>query len=68
MLASVIPAMDKLDQLLASAVLRKDKTKVALTAPVKTALLAAKRTLNRYYAATDNSRVYRLAVSACAYP
>ncbi|KAE9385741.1 hypothetical protein BT96DRAFT_1088738, partial [Gymnopus androsaceus JB14] len=63
-LASVIPAMNKLDSLLATAVLKKDQSKVLLSAPVKTALLAAKRTLNHYYAATNNSRIYRLAMSA----
>ena len=57
-LASVIPVMDKLDQLLTTVVLKKDQSKVAFTAPVKTALLASKRTLNCYYAATDNSWVY----------
>ncbi|KAE9397324.1 hypothetical protein BT96DRAFT_823480, partial [Gymnopus androsaceus JB14] len=62
-LASVIPAMDKINKLLAAAVLKKDKTNVMFTAPVKTALLAAKKTLNCYYAATDNSRVYRIAMS-----
>ncbi|KAE9395742.1 hypothetical protein BT96DRAFT_756527, partial [Gymnopus androsaceus JB14] len=61
-LASVIPVMDKLGQLLTSAVLRKDKSKVLLTAPVKTALLAAKCTLNCYYATTNNLHVYRLAM------
>ncbi|KAE9403682.1 hypothetical protein BT96DRAFT_1079562, partial [Gymnopus androsaceus JB14] len=53
-LASVVPAMDKLDLLLTT----WDQSKFLLSAPVKTALLAAKRTLNCWYAATNNSYVY----------
>ncbi|KAE9387997.1 hypothetical protein BT96DRAFT_836870, partial [Gymnopus androsaceus JB14] len=57
-LASVIPAMDKLDSVLASSVLKKVNKQIQFTAPVKISLLAAKKTLNRYYAATDNSHMY----------
>ncbi|KAE9384589.1 hypothetical protein BT96DRAFT_841958 [Gymnopus androsaceus JB14] len=63
-LALVIPAMDKLDSVLASSVLRKVDKQIQFTAPVKISLLAAKKTLNCYYAATDNSRVYQLAMGA----
>ncbi|KAE9399721.1 hypothetical protein BT96DRAFT_820228 [Gymnopus androsaceus JB14] len=57
-LASVIPAMDKLDSVLASSVLKKVDKQIQFTAPVKISLLAAKKTLNCYYTATDNSRMY----------
>ncbi|KAF8996546.1 hypothetical protein BDZ89DRAFT_896922, partial [Hymenopellis radicata] len=62
-LATVIPAMDKLDTLLATAVLRKaSDTEIELSDPVKAALLVAKNTLNRYYNLTDQSDVYRIAL------
>ncbi|KAE9392907.1 hypothetical protein BT96DRAFT_754055, partial [Gymnopus androsaceus JB14] len=61
-LASVIPAMDKLDLVLASSVLKKVDKQIQFTAPVKISLLAAKKTLNHYYVATDNSCMYQLAI------
>ncbi|KAJ7060840.1 hypothetical protein C8F01DRAFT_988345, partial [Mycena amicta] len=58
-LASVVPMMDKIDSLLATA------TEVAerlLCTPLKVALLQAKHTLNRYYSKTYDSHVYRVAM------
>ncbi|KAJ7050238.1 hypothetical protein C8F01DRAFT_1001073, partial [Mycena amicta] len=68
-LATVIPAMDKIDEMLATAVLKRpagdkkgDKT---FSLPVTAALLKAKYTLNRYYAMTAKTRVYLIALSTC---
>ncbi|KAJ7761185.1 hypothetical protein DFH07DRAFT_740241, partial [Mycena maculata] len=58
-LASVIPAMDKID----TAVLKKPTGDKKFCVPVKAALLKAKKTLNRYYALAFHSRVYRIALS-----
>ncbi|KAK6968867.1 hypothetical protein R3P38DRAFT_2377416, partial [Favolaschia claudopus] len=62
-LATVIPAMDKIDSMLATAVLKQasGQTKTFST-PIKTALLSAKKTLNRYYASAYYTRVYRIAL------
>ncbi|KAF7300003.1 hypothetical protein MKEN_01322600 [Mycena kentingensis (nom. inval.)] len=71
-LASVVPTMDKLDALLATAVLNTttagssgapDVALRSLCTPIKVALLQAKRTLNRYYSKTYDSRVYRVAMT-----
>ncbi|KAJ7268149.1 hypothetical protein B0H12DRAFT_1002303, partial [Mycena haematopus] len=61
-LASVIPAMDKIDSLLATAVLKLPTGEKKFCVPVKAALLKAKKTLNRYYALAFHSRVYRIAL------
>ncbi|KAE9398687.1 hypothetical protein BT96DRAFT_748351, partial [Gymnopus androsaceus JB14] len=63
MLATVIPAMDKLDSLLATSILKKKDSKVEFAVPMKIALLAAKDMLNRYYSHTDLTRVYHVAMS-----
>ncbi|KAJ6454645.1 hypothetical protein C8R45DRAFT_881900, partial [Mycena sanguinolenta] len=61
-LASVIPAMDKIDSLLATAVLKIPTGDQKFSVPVKVALLASKRTLNRYYSLAFHSRVCRIAL------
>ncbi|KAF8126638.1 hypothetical protein K438DRAFT_1647235 [Mycena galopus ATCC 62051] len=63
-LASVIPAMDKIDAVLATAILKRPGPSGAKTfsAPVKIALLNSKKTLNRYYARAFHSRIYRIAL------
>ncbi|KAF8992024.1 hypothetical protein BDZ89DRAFT_898258, partial [Hymenopellis radicata] len=63
-LATVIPAMDKLDAMLATAVVRKrgDESDVVLAAPMRAAVLVAKDTLNKYYSLSDESEVYRIAL------
>lgn len=55
----VIPAMDHIDQVLASqSVSRK------FDAPIRVALALGKKTLNCYYTLTNTSKVYRIAMSA----
>ncbi|KAJ7440690.1 hypothetical protein B0H11DRAFT_1750543 [Mycena galericulata] len=63
-LATVIPAMDKIDSLLATAVLKRPGGDRSFSAPIKAALLKSKHTLNRYYALAYYSRIYRIALSA----
>ncbi|KAJ7199162.1 hypothetical protein GGX14DRAFT_373319, partial [Mycena pura] len=67
-LATVIPAMDKLDKMLATAVLKRPASDKAgdkiFSAPMAIALVKAKHTLNRYYAMTVHTRVYFFALSA----
>jgi hypothetical protein len=56
-LASVIPAMDHIDERLATDALNKD-----LEPSIRIALTLAKKTLNRYYEKTDQSFLYRTAM------
>jgi hypothetical protein len=57
--------MDKIDSMLATAVVKQASGEnKAFTTPVKIALLSAKKTLNRYYAVSYYSRVYRIALSS----
>ncbi|PBK68119.1 hypothetical protein ARMSODRAFT_888390 [Armillaria solidipes] len=57
-LATVIPAMDVIDKVFATAAVNNTK----FSAPIRASLLVAKRTLNRYYQLTDDSDVYRIAM------
>jgi hypothetical protein len=57
-LAMVIPAMDHIDQVLASQSVNR-----TFDAPIRVALALGKKTLNRYYTLTDSSEVYRIAMS-----
>ncbi|KAJ6468854.1 hypothetical protein C8R45DRAFT_837598 [Mycena sanguinolenta] len=61
-LASVIPAMDKIDTVLATAILKRPEGDKSFSAPMKAALLKSKTTLNRYYARAFHSRIYRIAL------
>ena len=56
--ASVIPAMDHLDEHLASIA-----TSLKYGRPIKAAVALGKKTLNRYYDRMDHSEVYRIAMS-----
>jgi len=56
-LATVIPAMDHIDEKLTS--YSRNKKYAAL---IRAAVRLAKRTLNRYYELTDSSEVYRIAM------
>ena len=56
-LATVIPAMDHIDETLTSQSLDSDYEPA-----IRTALRLAKKVLNRYYSATDHSEVYRIAM------
>ena len=59
-LATVIPAMDVIDERLTNDSLNRAKYDVSIRA----ALGLAKKTLNRYYNMTDWSEVYRIAMGA----
>ncbi|KAJ3819173.1 hypothetical protein F5880DRAFT_1490136, partial [Lentinula raphanica] len=56
--ATVIPAMDIIDETLASGII--DRTN--LPAPVRHALSLGKKTMNKYYQLTDDSYIYRMAI------
>ena len=62
-IASVIPAMDHLDEHLASIA-----TSPKYGRAIKAAVALGKRTLNRYYDSTDHSEVYRIAMSTFVIP
>lgn len=70
---SVIPAIDKLDNVLATAIMTKAKDEhgntetIEFSPPVRAALLVAKRTLNRYYNLTDDSEIYHICISIYHY-
>ena len=57
-IATVIPAMDHIDSFLATAAKRR---KYPLS--VHAALAIGKKTLNRYYDKTDDSELFRIAMS-----
>ncbi|KAL1936981.1 hypothetical protein VTO73DRAFT_2438 [Trametes versicolor] len=57
-LATVIPAMDLIDQRLATGHLQSAKYDFA----IRTAMGLAKKTLNKYYELTDASKAYRIAM------
>lgn len=59
-LATVIPAMDMIDQCLTN-----DSLNRKLSAPIRSAIGLAKKTLNKYYTKTDLSEVYRIAMGEC---
>ena len=56
-LAVVIPAMDRIDEVLTT--YSQDRK---LSSPIHAAVTLAKKTLNRYYELTDSSDVYRIAM------
>ncbi|KAJ3963862.1 hypothetical protein EV361DRAFT_812957, partial [Lentinula raphanica] len=56
--AAVISAMDAIDEGFASGIVQTQ----VLSAPVRHALSIGKRTLNKYYALTDDSYIYRMAI------
>jgi hypothetical protein len=56
-LATVIPAMDHIDEILTT-----QSSNRKLEASIRKAVSVAKRTLNKYYDKTDNSEVYRIAM------
>jgi hypothetical protein len=58
-IATVIPAMDRIDEVLTTNALDKQ-----YSISVQAALAMGKKTLNRYYSKTDFSDVYRIAMSA----
>jgi hypothetical protein len=56
-LATIIPAMDHIDSILASQSVSR-----TYDAPIRVALAMGKKTLNHYYTLTDASEVYRIAM------
>ena len=56
-IATVIPALDHIDQHLATAALNAD-----YPTAIKAALAIGKTTLNRYYNKTDHSEIFRIAM------
>jgi hypothetical protein len=56
-LATVIPAMDHIDE-----VLTTDSLSATYSPSIWAALSIGKKTLNRYYNVTDHSEVYRIAM------
>ena len=58
-LSAIIPAMDTLDQSFATGIINERH----LSEPLRHALSIGKRTMNRYYALTDDSHLYRMAMS-----
>jgi len=56
-LSTVIPAMDHIDEYLATASQNLDYSQA-----IRAALALGKRTLNRYYDKTDHSEVFRIAM------
>lgn len=57
-LSAVIPAMDALDQSMATGIINQR----VLSEPLRHALSIGKRTMNRYYGLTDDSHLYRMAM------
>jgi hypothetical protein len=61
-LATVIPAMDHIDEMLTMSSLNS-----MYPPSIRAALSIAKKTSNRYYNVTDQSEVYRIAMSEYIY-
>ncbi|KAJ3826914.1 hypothetical protein F5880DRAFT_1475460, partial [Lentinula raphanica] len=57
-ISSIIPAMDAIDEALASGILDNE----TLSQPIRHALAIGKKTLNKYYSLTDDSDLYRIAM------
>ncbi len=61
----MIPAMDIIDRMLTTSTIptKNDTPTVQFSPAVKAALRQGQQTLNRYYSKTDESEVYRIAMS-----
>ncbi|KAE9389675.1 hypothetical protein BT96DRAFT_762588, partial [Gymnopus androsaceus JB14] len=57
-IATVIPTMDTIDEAFATDIIDNQ----LLSEPIRHALLVGKRTLNKYYALTDDSDIYHMAM------
>ena len=57
-LATVLPAMDHIDNVFTNGMLPSSKNNIA----IRVAIEVAKKTLNRYYSLTDFSELYRIAI------
>jgi hypothetical protein len=58
-IAQVISAMDAIDEAFATGIINDN----ILSEPIRHALSIGKKTMNKYYALTDNSDIYRMAIS-----
>jgi hypothetical protein len=58
-IATVIPAMDHIDE-----VLECSASDAEFSTPIKAALIMGRKTLNRYYSSANLSEVYRIAMGA----
>ncbi|KAH7926227.1 hypothetical protein BV22DRAFT_1009661, partial [Leucogyrophana mollusca] len=58
-LATVIPAMDDINEVFTTHVVSED---VTLNPAIRAAVSIGKKTLDRYYSLTDSSQVYRIAM------
>jgi len=56
--AAIIPAMDAIDEAFANGIIDNQ----LLSEPIRHALSVGKKTLNKYYALTDDSDIYRMAM------
>ncbi len=56
-IASIVPAMDAIDEILST-----NLTTHKISPALRTALNLGKKTLNRYYSKTDDSEAYRIAM------
>ncbi|KAJ6473781.1 hypothetical protein C8R45DRAFT_835122, partial [Mycena sanguinolenta] len=61
-IAHVLTTMDKIDDLITSTIVPARRQRV-LHSSIRDALKLAKKTMNRYYSANDESNVYRIATS-----
>ncbi|KAJ7501887.1 hypothetical protein B0H11DRAFT_1713272, partial [Mycena galericulata] len=61
-IAHVLTTMDKVDDLITSTIVPARRQRLLHTS-IRDALKLAKKTMNRYYSATDESNVYRIATS-----
>ncbi|KAE9383909.1 hypothetical protein BT96DRAFT_843140 [Gymnopus androsaceus JB14] len=57
--AAVIPAMDAIDEAFATGIIDQE----ILSEPIRHMLSTGKKTLNKYYTLTDDSDIYRMAMS-----
>ncbi|KAJ7667243.1 hypothetical protein B0H17DRAFT_841681, partial [Mycena rosella] len=56
----VLTTMDKIDDLITSTIVPARRQRILHTS-IRNALKLAKKTMNRYYSATNDSNVYRIA-------
>ncbi|KAJ7060617.1 hypothetical protein C8F01DRAFT_987931, partial [Mycena amicta] len=62
-ISHVINSFDRIDDLITTTVAPAGSKKRVLQAPIRRALTLAKATMNKYYSATDDSNIYRIATS-----
>ncbi|KIY62424.1 hypothetical protein CYLTODRAFT_361514 [Cylindrobasidium torrendii FP15055 ss-10] len=60
--SSVIPAMDRIDEIFASAAIKSGASTQTFSPPMRYALAIGKKMMNKYYALSDDSYVYRISM------